>query len=165
MEFNQTNLNAGDVHNHGTPCPSPSPATYYDRLRMAPRCPNCHGTDLRFTAFRAYCDRCNFSSGDRLPAEQAGLQAPVVTDLAACPRCGREHEGLAWQELPHAAENPGEPWRYWATCPETLAPLLMRFRTADGWPCLSPVEDPGSLDHVKDVAVRPVVSDQATKSE
>lgn len=39
-----------------------------------------------------------------------------------CQRCGHDHAGMDFRPLP----NPADEWKYWAVCPETQCPVLLR---------------------------------------
>ena len=45
-----------------------------------------------------------------------------VLDTYGCARCGEDHAGLDFREL----TSPIRDLRYWATCPKTGEPILMR---------------------------------------
>ena len=49
----------------------------------------------------------------------AGDTYITVTD---CQRCGKNHMGLLFKKL----ANPADEWSYWAMCPTTQQPVLMR---------------------------------------
>jgi hypothetical protein len=46
----------------------------------------------------------------------------MKVDVTNCARCEMDHVDLEFQRLPNAADE----WEYWAMCPNTNAPILMR---------------------------------------
>jgi len=60
------------------------------------------------------------------------MNKPFVTNVFSCARCGLDHKEV------HFLEFSGKPitdqdgvWNYWAICPETQDPILLRVMTED----------------------------------
>ena len=47
----------------------------------------------------------------------------VTTTVYSCQRCSQNHEDMVFHELYNSMDD----WRYWATCPITKQPILLRL--------------------------------------
>lgn len=46
----------------------------------------------------------------------------MTIDICGCQRCQQNHRDVKFQRL----ANPTDDWRWWATCPVTRQPILLR---------------------------------------
>ncbi len=55
-------------------------------------------------------------------------ETTVVMNVSNCARCGKDHDNLEFDKLtaPIASDDGSEPWNYWAICPISGEPVLMR---------------------------------------
>ncbi|MFW6056851.1 MAG: hypothetical protein ACOC9B_06045 [Chloroflexota bacterium] len=49
-----------------------------------------------------------------------------VLDVGNCARCGKDHKGLAFHRLNRPFEEEEGGWTFFAICPETNQPILMK---------------------------------------
>lgn len=69
------------------------------------------------------------SGGRRILFRVAAKRDTQTIDLTGCARCGGAgHEGLVFERLdrPMVAATDGTTWAWWASCPTTGQPILMR---------------------------------------
>lgn len=60
---------------------------------------------------------------DKKPSPASWCGPNLVTTVKACQRCGEEHWQLTFEPL----ANPADEWTYWALCPRTKQPILLRW--------------------------------------
>lgn len=48
------------------------------------------------------------------------------SNIRNCARCGKNHTQLQFQEFKQPVKDKDGDWNYWAICPSSLDPILLR---------------------------------------
>lgn len=80
-------------------------------------------TDGKGTSHFLTCPQASqWSKGSKPPARPD--RKTCEHDVDSCPRCGGEHGSMTFYEL----DRPADAFGWWALCPKTSEPLLLRAR-------------------------------------
>lgn len=92
-------------------------------------CKVCGYPDLRMIgAFGPICPNCG--AGIDTPYRDISPNEPQVKVIGVlnCARCGGDHKALKYRKLRQPIEDGDTTlWEWWATCPTTGEPILMRI--------------------------------------